>query len=250
MIEIIGGAFAAGETKTFQINGEYLELLEAQYPCDVMLMDRSGAQLSIMRNSEVSFFSKPSGGFQSIQVTSAQAQVIKFFVGSGDAGTRRTSGVVQIVDGEKARTLAGGMFAGAGAFPASAGNYTLIQLWNPAGTGRNVILSQISFSANASTAVDVYGTPTIAASDVSADRLANKLIGSGRGAAQVRAESNTNPFVFPYGIAYSGFVTASGMVYWTPRGGLVIRPGFGLNVRAAAAGIQISANFEWQEETI
>lgn len=96
MIEIIKAAFFAGEVKTFLMQGEYLEIIEAVYPIDVAMLDRSGVQLSVMRNAESSYFSRP-GKYEVIQVTSSQAQIVRLFVGSGDAGTRRFSGQVSVL---------------------------------------------------------------------------------------------------------------------------------------------------------
>lgn len=104
MIEIIRAAFNAGEIKTFLMQGEYLEILEAAFPVDVCMMDRSGAQLSIMRNAEASYFSRP-GKYEAIQITSATAQTVRVFVGSGDAGMRRFTGDVKIIGGEDSKTL-------------------------------------------------------------------------------------------------------------------------------------------------
>lgn len=153
MIEIIAGAWAAGETKSFMINGEYLEILEAQYPCDVMLMDKAGAQLSIMKSSEASFFSRPREGFQTVQIYSAQAQTIRVFIGSGDAGTRRISSTVQIVDGNKARVMAGGAYAWRTVAGASAGNVSMVQLWNPPGSGKRVIVDSLHVSSSVPSSV-------------------------------------------------------------------------------------------------
>lgn len=190
MIEIISGVWAAGETKTFQIGGQYLEILDAQYPCDVVLMDRTGSQQSFMRGAEASFFTRPSGGFETVQITSVQAQTLRFFVGSGDAGTRRISSTVSVVDGAKARVMARVAYVASCAIGVTAGQMNQIALVNPAGSGVALVVNGIAFSATgASTAYLVSGSGLPAGSV----NLPNpsKLIGSPASSRSYRREATS-----------------------------------------------------------
>lgn len=154
MIEIIKGTWAAGETKTFAINGDRVEVLDAQYPLDVFLMNSAGAQLSVMRDSEASFFSAPVGGFSTVQIYSATAQNIRFFVGSGDAGTRRISSVVQVVDGAKARSLAGAAYFISSSLTAAAGQYGQVALYNSA-VGQRVVVNSIMVAMSIAGSIEI-----------------------------------------------------------------------------------------------
>lgn len=96
MIETIVQSFAAGEVKTFSVSGNYFELIDAPSGgVDVILSDRSGGQLASMRNIGAGYFVRP-GPYEVVQITSASAQSISFFVADGDAGTRRLSGNVTV----------------------------------------------------------------------------------------------------------------------------------------------------------
>lgn len=98
MIETINSAFAAGEAKTFLVNGEYFELVDVPLgTVDVVLSDANGAQVTRMIGAEASFFCKP-GHFGAVSITSATAQTVKFIVADGTAGTRRTAGFVRLSD--------------------------------------------------------------------------------------------------------------------------------------------------------
>lgn len=246
MIEIISGQFAAGETKTYMVNGEYLEILDAQYPVDVYMMDKSGGQLSMMRNAEASFFSRP-GAYGVVQITSANAQSIRIFIGSGDAGTRRISSTVKVIDGEAERTKAGGMYCGVPSAPAVAALFSTAQLWNPAGSGKNVILTQLmGVGGGVTLAASVYYGLAALATDQTAARAANKKGFGVIGVAQVRVEA----------IAQSGFsiyalgLPANSNALWPIRGGIVIPPGVGINLQAGIANANLGCNFEWYEEAI
>lgn len=96
-IELVTVPFAAGESRLFALSGQYFELIDAVNPVDVVLTDMYGAQRGLMRGAEASFNLK-STEFAVIQITSASAQTIRFAYGSGEAGTRRAAGSVNIAN--------------------------------------------------------------------------------------------------------------------------------------------------------
>lgn len=249
MIEIIDGTWAAGETKTFHIIGEYLELLDAQYPCDVYLMDKSGAQLSIMKKCEASFFSKPTGGFSTVQITSADAQYLRFFVGSGDAGTRRISSTVQVVDGGRARTVGGQAFMLAGGSTGVAGNMSGGVLWNPLGSGVRAILKAYGVSVQQAMIVSVayalvnpYATP--------ANFGNSKLAGGNKAKSRIYAGSAAATQVVPTQFwDYLPFA-AAGSVGKTLQEPVVLNPGSGILFEGNALNATLNFTLEWVEESI
>jgi hypothetical protein len=248
MIEIIGGVWAAGETKTFTINGERLEILEAQYPVDVMLMDKSGAQLSIMKGSEASFFSAPKEGFQTVQISSAQAQVIRVFIGSGDAGTRRISSSVSVIDGGRARVDAGIAFAATAGLNPGAGNYAFLQLWNPAGSGKRLVVDQMAVSLSVAGSAVIF--PGAGPLTTLVSTLSNKKAGAANGVGEVRTQSSAISSVFPQG-TWQGIGSQVGSyTTWKPTHPIVVLPGWGVLVQASATNVGAQANFEWFEEAL
>ncbi len=96
-IEIVSVTFAAGESRLFHLSGSYFELIDAPNTVDVILTDVNGAQRGRMLSAEASFNLKNTE-FDTIQLTSATAQTIRFAFGSGEAGTRRAAGSVNIAN--------------------------------------------------------------------------------------------------------------------------------------------------------
>jgi hypothetical protein len=94
-LEIVPVIFAAGESKLFHLSGAYFEIIDAPNPVDVVLTDRNGVPRGVMKNAEASFFIK-STDYDTIQLTSATAQTIRFAFGTSEAGTRRSTGSVTI----------------------------------------------------------------------------------------------------------------------------------------------------------
>ncbi len=94
-LDLVPVTFAAGESRLFQMSGNYFELIDCPTPVDVVLSDLNGAQRCRMKQAEASFYSKDVD-FSTIQITSAGAQTIRFAYGTGEAGTRRSTGSVVI----------------------------------------------------------------------------------------------------------------------------------------------------------
>jgi hypothetical protein len=98
MIETLSSAFAAGETRSFNVSADYFELTDAPSGgVTVVLSDRSGAQLTLIKNSGAGIYVRP-GRFEVVQITSTLAQDVGWIIADGDAGTRRLAGAVSIVD--------------------------------------------------------------------------------------------------------------------------------------------------------
>lgn len=246
MIEIIKAAFSAGEVKTFLIQGEYLEILEAAYPIDVAMMDRSGAQLSTMRNAEASYFSRP-GKYEVIQVTSEKAQTVRLFVGSGDAGTRRTSGDVSVIDGGKSRTFANVAFSAVPSCGPVTGQQARCQLWNPAGSGKRLVISQIFVGSSFQNTLYLLGS-NVALTALTGTLAVSKLIGGASGVAELRRDNTINTPVGNYsGVLAVAGTSVSGYKLTEP---LVLNPGFGLMLWTTVVASDIYGTFEYIEESI
>lgn len=93
-MEKITAQFAAGETKIFEVAGSYFEIATATGPVDVVLETASGLRIAGLRQIDESVYYRSRTLFRHITITSATAQVVDFFVGPGEAGSRRFAGKV------------------------------------------------------------------------------------------------------------------------------------------------------------
>lgn len=100
MIQLFKLILAANESREVALSGEYFELRNAVSPVALVeLLDQSGGVLSRLEALEQSDYVRP-GPFSTVRVTNgAIAQTVRFFVGSGDAGSRRFSGEVVVMGG-------------------------------------------------------------------------------------------------------------------------------------------------------
>lgn len=242
-LEIISQTFAAGETKIFQVSGQYFELLDAPFPVNVRLTDRSGAQRGLMTAAEASFFLRNSD-FETIELVSPTAQTIRFMYGSAEAGTRRSAGVVSVVDGGKARSKTGLSFFAGFYHGAIAGNYSQVQLWNPAASGRNLVLTQINYSMAAIGGVFLRrhtGALVTNASSV----ILNKLISGAAGVAQFRTEAFTA--LFGTSFHYIHLLARSAQLLRVSDP-IIVEQGNGVIVACDQLATEVAGAFEWTEE--
>lgn len=96
-IELVSADFAAGQARLFMVSGQYFELIDCPSPVDVVLSDRNGAQRGVMRGAEASFNLKATD-FAEVQIVSPTAQQVRFAYGTGEGGTRRAAGSVNIAN--------------------------------------------------------------------------------------------------------------------------------------------------------
>ena len=245
MIEIITSSMAAGETKTFLIAGEYIEVVEAQYPVDLLMMDRSGGQLSAMRASEASFFSRP-GRFETVQVYSASAQTIRIFVGSGDAGTRRVSGLVQVIDGSKARSVSGVSFWASSSGGSAAGEVAQMSIYNPVGTGRRLVVNSVMAQLSVSGTVDLIGGSGVPLGDPLL--ITSKAVGMGMfSIARKHDYSGLTPSGNRFGVIP---MSSTSPVHLNLSEPMVINPGYFFALRAGVSGSVITCVAQFFEEVI
>lgn len=151
-IELVTAAFEAGESRTFIVSGQYFELIDAPGPVDVLLVDRFGAQRGVMRAAEASFNLRATD-FNEVQIISPSAQSIRFAYGTGEAGTRRSAGQVQVSGAINVTSIANPVQVaelaylrelnnrygvGHQFFPATAGQNHRYILSNPQGSGKTL----------------------------------------------------------------------------------------------------------------
>lgn len=260
MIEIFTLALAANESREVAKSGEYFEVRNALFLMPLIeLLDRSGGVVARLENMEQSDFVKP-GRYETVRVTNGPtAQVVRMFCGSGDAGSRRTSGLVRIdgesavltVDQPKRAVLLGAAYEGlAGAIGVAATN-TRLQLHNPAASGKNLIVMGVSVSSDVAADFTAFPTASVFGS-VMVDSKANRFHGMGAGGsvAQLRWENVAAAAGGALlGKFASHYLQARQIHAFDMRDPYVVSPGFALAIQGPLAAT-LNAVFKWSEEAV
>ncbi|MGK5038668.1 hypothetical protein [Janthinobacterium sp. LB3P118] len=165
--------------------------------------------------------------------------------GDFDFHDDRITGTVDIMDGGRTRTLANTAFLADTAISPGA-SFATLQLWNPVGSGKNVMLEQMTISVDAGTSISMW--------DSTAPKLtpgqnpSPKLLGGATGVARTFMD---NP-----GAAYSGVrngsvnCQANGTFVFPMREPIVIPPGRGFVVQSGTITTILRCMFEFFEEPL
>lgn len=186
--------------------------------------------------------------FQRLMFTDASGAVnnVTFIVADADFVDNTVLGTVSVVDGGKARTLAGVTFSGyATCSQGAAGTYPQVQIWNPAGSGKRAIIEQImAASSIGGTFSTIVSTQTALTTLVGV--AASKNVGNAGSTTQIRTLASATP---DGGAAQ--FATMGGAQYQSAPYKLaepiVLHPGWGLNV-GGLVNQNVAATFEFYEE--
>jgi len=171
-------------------------------------------------------------------------------MGQGEFFDNRISGSVEVVDGGKARTIAGTTFMQCIAVGPVAGQLAFAELWNPAGSNRRLVVKSV-FAATGTSGTN--GIVLSYATQALATLIANcqaKRPGAATSIAQARSTNSASTAVVagqslyrepgPNGVKL-------GRVFDEP---LIIDPGYGLLVYTDDMGASLQANVEFIEELI
>ncbi len=186
--------------------------------------------------------------FTNLQVTNygGQATIIgALLIADGGFFDNRMSGSVEVIDGGRTRALNNGSFMGVAAIGPGAGNIGIVQLWNPAASGKNVFVDSVKI--NSAAANGIYMLDSNAALPTLYSTAAPKRLGGSVSVMELRVNQQAAQ---PAGRnMWSGSVAAGSVIPIDLKGSILIPPGYGLMVNGNTAAVNINASFEWYEET-
>lgn len=172
----------------------------------------------------------------------------KVVIGDGRIDDNTLSGVVQVVDGGKSRTMSNSAYMATGLAQIVTNFVPQIQLWNPAGSGMRLVLESIyCLGGNALQAVTVMSS-TVALASLNSNGYP-KMLGGTMGVGQARNASSlaAAPAQAP-SMGVISPVVGSSATSWKPTEPIVIPPGNGLLLTSNAQSDSINGTFEWYEE--
>jgi hypothetical protein len=194
--------------------------------------------------------SKPTPDSWTLANYSNTATIVgKVVVGDGQIDDPTIAGTVQVVDGGKFRTLSGSAYTAFGFAGGVAAQYSRVQLWNPAGSGKRVVLERLwPYSDNTGAQamhIKFSSAPLTAMVQVGVQKLAP----GASGAAAVYADSSATPSsVYGGAILMACGQPASTNAMLQIDEPYVLPPGTGVVLYSVFAAINLGGTFEWYEE--
>jgi hypothetical protein len=158
----------------------------------------------------------------------------------------RTTGEVSIVDGEAAKTRSNIAFMAFGSLSGVAAQCSAVEIWNPAGSGKRLIVSDlIASSASQSAAAINKITATMGAAGVPQSKLINAT-----GSTAVAKVGASNVAAVPGVTIENQFIQAYQPFARAYKQPIVIEPGFGIVVWNTLVNSSLVASVQFTEEVI
>lgn len=246
-MELLTITLAANELKQFAKAGRYFEIIDSSYAVQVDFTGDQGQRSDSMINALSGLFVEdPYTGFSITNGAIAQS-ITLLLMENGRGGSRRQPGVVQVVDSAKERTRSNLAYADYGFISASlAARYGTLQFWNPAGSGRRLIIQKMNCSATVATSINIAIGSTQATTLRRA--IIPKLSGGTPGSSLIKTDDTAA--ALSVSAQQSRPVLGSNPIEFNFREPYLIMPGFGLNIWGdpAAATFVIFADAEMIEE--
>jgi hypothetical protein len=158
------------------------------------------------------------------------------------------SGVVSIVDGGKARTLANAAFLSTVVIGGVAAEYSHLQLLNPTGSGKNVILEQLWVATSVASMQVIMTAYSIALSTMT-NAAVSKKIGGAAGVAELRRQNGGTQLTSGLQKLIQAPLAASTLLAFPLREPIVLAPGSGVIVQGTSVNVDLQAIWEHWEET-
>lgn len=176
---------------------------------------------------------------------SGAGNVGAILAGDGAWRDERIAGTVDVVDGGKARTIAGLAFIGYAYCFSGATKYAHVQLFNPQGSGRNLHVGQVGFYSSTAVAQGIVLGANSTPLDLLERKGANKRIGGAASVAEVRTKIDVTHLTNSPMAALAKELTT--LKFLEP---IMVPPGWGLILLNAAPGEDIGGTFEYFEEPV
>jgi len=216
----------------------------------IKVKNESGGDEILLKPGQA--FRLPNGQFYNRWIISnylGQAAIVgQLLLGEGDFFDGRISGSVEVIDGGKARVLADATYIGAASQIAVAAQNSHCQLWNPAGSGENLIVEQIFLASTVNTGYLVRSS-IVALTSLGGTGYSKKIrVGQAASSAELRYQANAGLLGLNPMFLLNAAVNTSAP--YVPREPIVVAPGSGLLIVGQSLNADITASFEWFEELI
>lgn len=239
-----------GSTRQIHIRSSYVRYAEGNaggLSTTIALRKMTGSETILMRPGQS--FQLPEGDTTDSWVITNHDGLATIsgllFIGSGSFVDNRISGSVEVIDGGKNRTLSNSAFMGYLGLAALAAKFANLQLWNPAASGKNLIVEQI-IVGGASAGAFLIRKHNAAILTLETRGLSKKAYGAD-GLGEVRKEHSDAPI--GTGASYTSHDYAAGIPFiLRPAEPFVLPPGSGIIATGYPVGSQFTATYEWYEE--
>lgn len=242
----------AGGSQNLAVVGTSFKLLSSTGP--VQVLANTGARVLLMPGQGIRRFE-----FDSLTIIdkSGAANVGQILItGSDDKNAEmiddRITGEVSVIDGARLRVLANSAFLASRSWTPAAATYGTAEIWNPAGSGKNLIVEEINLMQAGGSGLS-YGFAVGWANTAQYAATITAASKKGGGTAGVGVVARNDEAVLLGGLTssiYSYFPPVNQSMPVGLKEPFVIQPGQALRVQQMSVAVPISVGFQWFEESV
>lgn len=249
VFEKLKQTLAANQTIQIGIAANFFSLTKCAWPVTVTLLQDNqiiGRAVDMLAGDFLEDIE-----FDAVWITNgAIAQEVGWQITGGNAGSTRVMGEVSVINGELNRVKANQCFIGVSASINVAGQCSAGQLWNPAASGKNLVLNKVSVMSGTGGANMAYwlNRHNAALTTLMAGMPQSKLIGGAAPVAEIRTAANAA--MIGAQLAYVGTPGVYESKDFQLAEPVIVPPGYGFVVQATIVNVASFATFQWNEEAI
>lgn len=233
---------SAGQVWRLTIAADFFRIAAAAWPVKVRIL-KAGRILGEMDGWQAGDFVRDVQ-FDAVEIEAgAIAQTVTVQIAGGGVGSDRVLGEVSVIDGAIQTTRSNQSFIKSRQVTTTPGNFGAIGIWNPAGSGKEVELSRISTSATSAAGFSVGWYPTQLPTNI--EKARSKLSGGMNSSAEISNEIKASAFITDELFAVER--SAGIEMTYQFKEPMMIKPGAGLVVWCASAGVAMRTFFEFVE---
>lgn len=243
VFEKLSQLLAANQAWPLKISGSEFRIIDAMWPVTVRYFNGNrivGQASNVLPGDYLRGME-----FDAVEIINGpMIQNVTVVIASGGAGSDRITGSVEVIDGGKAMTLNNRTFVQSTSAGPVLGEYSMVQLFNPAGSGKNLFLSAMSISCDQQAAMNLRSydvqLPTFYGNAKA------KKMGGNTSAAEIRTGTN----VAALGTLIVGdYVQAYSRVLFDIDEPIMLPPGTGVYMMSSQKNSTIYGTFEFLEES-
>jgi len=184
--------------------------------------------------------------FSWVLVRNLSASAITGTISIGDAGyiDKRITGTVQVIDGERVKVTQGYCFRGVVSQAGGGAGGALMQLFNPAGSLKNVYVQALRFGASAADTWNLFSSTTQGPTLVGAGSNVDRTQPGSAGATRSGNDATAYLAQVTHALGYAAASTDVVLVMPRP---ILLRPGYGLILQMNTLATALRGTFEWEE---
>lgn len=254
-LDIDDYTIAAGGYLELGKPADFFQIMEATGPVDITFLHSESAVGKAKGVGQGFRLGPLSNRFYGVKIYSPTAQTLKLCFSSGKSPVDLSqvvsvTGTVSVVNGELSKVLAGQAFSGVSDIAGAAGVYSHVQLWNPAASGKNLVISRMnSFSGTGATPIRI-GKSSAALATLVGSGL-NKMLSGAASSAELRSNNNAAVLFAAADRIQNVGVAAMYQTVDIPLGEpVIVVPGSGVTVVSMTVNTAMNASFQWSEVAV